>query len=276
MTNDTRSDDFERRLTSSLHGAAPVPAPDVTERLLRTTASVEQRRSWFASHHLFSALAAAAVLVMAVIVGLQVGSLLPPTGGPPAGSPSADVVPSTVPTPASTEPSATTAPPSASPSAQVAPDAERCENAELGYSVGYPADWFTNEAVVTDDPALDPIESCRYFAEEPIEVVPNAGLPPTVAISFSRQPTAPPPSDGATVLSSEQVTVAGRPATVRETEGTAESPFFGAGDRAYEYLIELPAGDVLQVSTTTDADGDYEEHKDVLDRMMQALELSAS
>ena len=61
-----------------------------------------------------------------------------------------------------------------------------------------------------------------------------------------------------------------------EFEGTAERLFFGAGDRAYEYLIELPDGDILLVSTTTHADGDYEEHRDVLDAMMETLELSGS
>lgn len=282
MTDDIRSEDFERRLTGALHAAAPVPSPDVTERLLRSTVRVDQRRSWFASHHLFSAVAAAAVLGMAVIVGLQIGSLLPRTGGPAVGSPSADVVPSDEPAPGSAEPSASAEPPatvtpaSPSPPAPAAPDAQRCDNPELGYAVSYPEDWFTNEAVAPDDPALDPIEACRYFGEEPFEVAPNAGLPSTVAISFSRQAEAPPPSDGANVLSTEQVTVAGRPATVREFEGTVESLFFGAGDRAYEYLVELPAGDILQVSTTTDADGDYEEHKDVLDEMMETLELSGS
>ena len=283
MTDDIRSEDFERRLSRSLHAAAPVPAPDVTERLLRSTSRVDQRRSRFASHQLFSAVAAAAVLVMAVIVGLQVGSLLPRTGGPPVGSPSAGVLPSTEPAPsssaepsASVEPSATVTPASPSPSAAAAPEGQRCENQELQYAVHYPEDWFTDQAVTPEDPALDPIEACRYFGEEPIEVAPNAGQPPTVAISFSRQAAAPPPSDGANVLSTEEVAVAGRPATVREIEGTTESSFFGAGDRAYEYLVELPDGDVLQVSTTTDADGDYEQHKDVLDRMMETLELSGS
>ena len=280
MTDDIRSQDFERRLARALHAAAPVPSPDVTERLLRSTVRVDQRRSWFASHHLFSAVAAAAVLVMAVIVGLQIGSLLPRTGGPTVGSPSADVMPSAEPgsaqPSASAEPPATITPASPSPSAPAAPDAVRCDNPELGYAVSYPDDWYTNEAIAPDDPALDPIEACRYFGEEPIEVAPNAGLPSTVAISFSRQAEAPPPSDGANVLSSQQVTVAGRPATVREFEGTAESSFFGAGDRAYEYLVELPDGEILLASTTTDAEGDYEEHKDVLDGMMETLELSGS
>lgn len=280
MTDDFRSKDFEGRLSRALHAAAPVPSPDVTERLLRSTVRVDQRRSWFASHHVFSAVAAAAVLVMALVVGLQVGSLLPWTGGPAVGSPSADVVPSTEPAPssaqpsASTEPSATLTPASPSSSAAASSDAQRCDNTELGFAVSYPEDWFTNEAVTPDDPGLDPIETCRYFGEEPIEVAPNAGLPLTVAISFSRQAHAPPPTDGAIMLSTGQVTVAGRPATVRELEGTADSSFFGAGGLAYEYLVELPDGQILQVSTTTDADGDYEEHKDVLDEMMETLELS--
>jgi len=189
---------------------------------------------------------------------------LPSVGGPSIGTAGPSASPSTTPT---------TAPPPTLP-ATPEPSAEspKCENATLGYSVSTPPGWFGNEAVTPDDPELDPIPACQYFAEQPFEVSPNAGLPPTVAISFSRQADAPPPSDGAIMLSTEEVTVAGRPATVRETEGTMEDAF----DRAYEYLVSLPDGDVLWVSTTTDADGDYTEHKRVLDLMMESLDLTGA
>jgi hypothetical protein len=265
MTNQVDSGDFERRLADALHSAAPVVPAGLADRLLDRTAAIDQRRGWFAPRNLVSSLAIAAVVILAVVVGLQVGGLLPSVGGPRVGTPgpsaSASAIPSTAPT---TAPSATPEPSAESP---------RCENATFGYTVSTPPGWFGNEAVTPDDPALDPIPACRYFGEQPFEVRPNAGVPPTVAISFSRRADAPPPSDGAIVLSTDEATVAGRPATVRETEGTGDGAFFGAGDRAYEYLVSLPAGDVLWVSTTTDADGDYEEHKRVLDLVMESLEL---
>jgi hypothetical protein len=265
MTNQVDSGEFERGLADALHAAAPVAPAGLADRLLDRTAAVEQRRGWSAPRNFVSSLAIAAVVTLAVVVGLQVGGLLPSVGGPPIGtegpSASASAVPSAAPTPM---PSPTPEPSAESP---------KCENATLGYSVSTPPGWFGNEAVTPDDPELDPIPACQYFGEQPFEVSPNAGLPPTVAISFSRQADAPPPSDGAIVLSTDEATVAGRPATVRETEGTVENPLFGAGDRAYEYLVSLPDRDVLLVSTTTVADGDYEEHKRVLDLMMESLDL---
>lgn len=155
------------------------------------------------------------------------------------------------------------------------PDGQRCEYQPLGYSVGYPADWFANEAVVPEDPALTPVEACQYFGEQPVDVMPNAGLPATAAIIFAVHPAVPPMSEGAELLSSEELTVDGQPAIVREVQGTIDGPFFGAGDRAYEYLITLDESAVLQVSTTSDALGDYETHRVVLDRMMQTLDLHA-
>jgi hypothetical protein len=267
MTNQVESGDLERRLADALHAAAPVAPAGLADRLLDRTAATDQRRGWFAPRNLASSLAMAAVVILAVVAGLQVGGLLPSVGDPPIGteapsaSTSASAVPSTAPT---TMPSPTSEPSAESP---------KCENATLGYAVSTPPGWFGNEAVTPDDTALDPIPACQYFGEQPFEVSPNTGLPPTVAISFSRQADAPPPSDGAIVLSTEEVTVAGRAATVRETEETVDGPFSRAGDRAYEYLVSLPNGDVLWVLTSTDADGDYEEHKPVLDLMMESLEL---
>jgi hypothetical protein len=272
MTNQVESGDFERRLADALHAAAPVAPAGLADRLLDRTTAVNQRRGWFAPRNLVSSLAIAAVVTLAVVVGLQVGGMLPSVGDPPIGtegpSASPSAVPSTAPTPTPTPMPTTTPEPSA--------ESSRCDNATLGYAVSTPPGWFGNEAVTPDDPELDPIPACQYFAEQPFEVRPNAGLPPTVAISFSRQADAPPPSDGAIMLSTEEVTVAGRPATVRETEGTTEDAFFGAGDRAYEYLVSLPDGDILWVSTTTDADGDYTEHKRVLDLMMESLDLTGA
>ena len=277
--SDESGRDLEQELRRSLHAAAPQPAPDMADRLLARTAAIEQRRAW-GGLAFVPALGAAAVVVIAVVAGIAFADLLPRTDPPGVGPPTAPAStlppPSVTPTPFS-EPAFTPTPtpsqtPSPSPSTAAFPGGGDCENESLGYTVGYPADWSANEAVEAQD-ELDRIEACQYFGEEPMEIGPNAGLPPTVAISFSRVAEAPPPSTGATVLSEQSVTVDGQPATARETEPETDAGFSQAGDRSYSYVIELPAGDYLQVITSSMANGDYEAHTEVLDQMMETLQL---
>jgi len=272
MTENRVPNDIDRAIARSLRAAAPVPTPDVVDRVLRATSQVPQRRPW--TRLRFAPLAAvAAVAVLAVAVGLGIGQLLDPsgTGDPSSGEPSPS--PSSVPSESPTaEPSRSPAP-SPTEAAGPFPSGQSCENVELGYAVSYPADWHANEEVRPEDEALDPIPACQYFGEEPMEILPNAGLPDSVAISFDLEAEAPPP--GGEVIRSERVTVAGRPAELREVAGTGDGPFIAEGDRVYQYLIELPAGDVLIVSTDSTRSGDYEAHRDVLDLMMETLELAA-
>ena len=100
----------------------------------------------------------------------------------------------------------------------------------------------------------------------------NAGLPPSVAIDFQRVADEPP--SGGTEISSEQMSVDGRDATVREFETTGDG-FTPPGTRVYQYLISLDGGDVLVVSTDSQRDGDYAEHREVLDLMMETLSLGS-
>ena len=57
-----------------------------------------------------------------------------------------------------------------------------CTNEEFGFTVSYPAGWWANEALTPEDPALTPIPACTYFAEAPVELQPNAGLPAGIAV----------------------------------------------------------------------------------------------
>ena len=258
--------DLERQLARSLQAAAPVPAADLADRLLARTAGTPQHKRWWGGLRMAPALAAAAVVAVAVVVGLQLGTLLDRDVGPPVGT-AAPTAPARTGTPEPT-------PSTPAPSPEVFPGGGTCTNPELGYTVAYPADWFANEAVAPDDEVLDPVPACGYFGREPIEVLPNAGLPPTVVVSFSRLTDVPPPSTGATVISTEQVTVAGRPATVREDEEGVDSAFSTAGDRHYSYFVELADGDVLVVSTGSRGADDYEANKGIVDDMLRTLELS--
>ena len=273
MTENRTPNELELAIVRSLRAAAPVPEPGAADRVLRATSQMAQRRPWF-QWRFGPLLAMAAVAVLAAAVGVGIGQLLGPsgTGEPPSEAPSASptVAPSASAAPL---PSASSAAPSPSEAAGPFPNGQRCENIELGYGVSYPAEWHANEEVRPQDETLDPIPACQYFGEEPMEILPNAGLPPSVAIGFDLEPTAPPP--GGEVIRSERVTVAGRPAELREYEGTGDGPFIGEGDRVYEYLIELASGEVLIVGTDSTRTGDYESHRDVLDLMMETVELAA-
>lgn len=261
MTDDR---DFERRLASWLQSTAPLPAPDLADRLLRTTAATPQRGGWLPRSGLVRVLGATAVVTVAVVVGLQFGSILPGPTPPVGGEPSAsEVAPSGTSSP-SASPSATP-----SPSLEVSPSGNRCQNDTDGYAVEYPSDWYANDEIPASE-GFDRVPACRYFAPNEFEVQPNAGLPPTVAISFQRAAEET-PVDG-TLVSSEQTTVGGRQATVRESE-TREGGFgMPAGTLVYQYFIELDGGDVLIVATDSSRDGDYAEHRQILDLMMETLE----
>jgi hypothetical protein len=230
-----------------------------------------------------SAMAAAAAAVVAVVIGLQLGGLLPrdgniggePSMAPTTSSPSASAMPSAsaVPSPSGTDT------PAPSPSEDGFPAGQSCTNEEFGFSVDYPADWWANEAVVPDDPALTPIPACRYFAEEPVELQPNAGLPGGIAVIVDvREEPAGERPDSVEVLERRETEVDGLPAVVEELEWTEDTAFQRAGDRIYAYLISLPDGQTLSVSTDTSvsgADSDaYADHRDVLDRMIGTVEFS--
>lgn len=274
MNDEDNLRDLEERLRWSLHAAAPRPMPDSADRLLSRTAAVGQRRG--RGRLAFApALAAAAVVMIAVVVGLQLGNLLPRGGniGSESSAPPVRTFSSGTASPTLTA-DPTTASSSPSPSAEVFPNGNRCTNEEFGFSVSYPGDWWANEEVVPEDPALTPIPACTYFAEEPVEVRPNAGVPPQVAIIVALADE--PPGDyraPVEVVESREVTVGGRRGTVEEVVWTEDTVFMAAGDRSYRYEISPPSGEAMSVGTSSTATlGAYADHKAILDRMMETVE----
>ncbi|HEX2193908.1 MAG TPA: hypothetical protein VHK63_02985 [Candidatus Limnocylindria bacterium] len=260
MTDDDR--DLERQLRGWLQSAAPIPPPGMAERLLRQTTAAPQRRGWMPWPRMLPALGVAALVAVAIVIGLQAGRVLPGLTPPVGDQPSPTAVPTS---------SAPTSPTEvATPSAEPSPAGNICRNPADGYAVDYPAAWYTNEAIPASD-EFDAVPACRYFASRPFEIRPNAGVPPAVAITFQLAPEAT-PVDG-TLVSRGRTVVAGRPATVREFAIESEG-FMPPGTRVYEYLIELPGGEVLLVSTDSSREGDYAQHRQVLDVMMQTLEFT--
>lgn len=272
MTDDRDLRDLERRLSHALHQTAPRPDPYLAERLLSRTAAMPQRRGWSPFATGAGALAVAAMVVLAVLTGLALGQLPRNVGSGPDASESPSTVASDA--PGTISPTPAVPPPSPSSSAAGLPDGQRCTNEMLGYAVSYPADWYANAEI--EQEFGDPIPACTYFSSQPMDIAPNAGLPPTVAISFERWTEVPPTGEGWEVVSREETSVAGLPAVVIELEQTSDAgaPFSAAGDRTYGYEVELPDGTVLTASTGTTADGDYAEHKDVLDQMLATVELT--
>ena len=275
--------DLESRLSRSLHARAPRPAPGTADRCLRLTAAAEQRRGWMGLGFR-PVLAAAAVVVLAVVVGLGLGNILPRGGN--IGDDTPIVVPSSSPSEAASVTPAPTATPSAVPSPSPSPSGavfeggNRCTNEEIGFTVGYPGDWWANEAQDFEDPALTDIAACFAFSEEPAEIRPNSELPPGIAIvaGITEEPAGN-PQQPIEVLDTRETNVAGRPAVVEEIEWTEDDVFQRAGDRSYGYRITLASGQILAFTTGTDeltSLEEYEAHKGVLDDMMQTLELGGS
>lgn len=239
--------EIERRLPGALRAAAPASDAGLADRVLRRTAETPQRRSPL-NGVMVTALSFAAVAAVAALIGLQLGGLTRQTPPPAGGGPSGSVA--------------------ASPSVAVVPGMTVCANATDGYTVQYPNEWHANPAVPAPS-GLDPVAPCRFFAEDPFEVQPNAGLPSSVAISIQLVPKVRP--EGGVVRGEPiSTTVDAHPALAREVEIGA-GVFLPAGTLVYEWFIERTDGQFLLVSTDSSRDGDYAAHKAVIDDMMETL-----
>ena len=141
--------------------------------------------------------------------------------------------------------------------------AQRCEHAGDGYSVAYPSAWHT--------------ESCEFFHPDEFEAPEQTELL-GVAIVVSREPVAfdavageqPTRRD----VEREELSVANRPAVRLEYVSTGDA-LLPEGVPVYEVLVDLGAETLI--ASTRGLDGiDYEESKDVLDRMMESLRIDAA
>src|SRR5687768_1546122 len=102
----------------------------------------------------------------------------------------------------------------------VPPGWSTCTNVRRGYSIAYPAGWYTTH--------LRPIQACEYFDPEPFEIIPGTEFPPTgLFASFSAQSVEEylePLTDPMfyETLRREETTVNGRPAVLVETSSTGQ------------------------------------------------------
>lgn len=187
-----------------------------------------------------------------------------PAPGTPGASPSDDATPVT-------DSAAST--PSAGPfGAATFGQPDSCEDDSVGYRVAVPDAWWWNQPF---DSEIGPHAQCRYFAPDFFDagtVSREQPIPEGVAISVLVIPPGAGVGGSGELVSSEEITVAGQPATRIEEEhepGGVLEP----GERLYRYVIELSQERRL-VFATGNAIGDYGENRDVLDRMMETLECS--
>jgi hypothetical protein len=158
--------------------------------------------------------------------------------------------------------------PSASqPAAQPLALSQRCTNEPQGFTVSYPAGWHTNGG--------DVIPACSAFDPEPVQVPAQSEMPFDIAIVIGVQQV---PFDRAgsdpqfeRVLSSERLTIAGRPASRAEVEATGEG-LADRGLRTLRYAVDLGGGRSL-VASTNRTDASYERDKAILARMLDTIEI---
>lgn len=240
-----RKAEARRELLELAEGDSAEDTPGSVTRLDRARGTLRRRPT--------KVLAAAAAVVL--VAGAAVGLL----GGDDATDRLAQ--PGTSPTPARTRPAPM--PEAQDPTPALAAS---CTGPEGRYEIRYPEGWHTNA------------DGCELFDAEPLDLEGAIGGRGLAAISVGIEP-APfdalvDPGDSARLSSSEERTVAGRPAVrqLRVSTGTGAAP---EGTRTYVYFLDL--GDQTLVGSTRDTgEPDFEERRRLLDRMMASLEIHGS
>ena len=156
---------------------------------------------------------------------------------------------------------------------------ERCTNGALGFSIGYPGDWFTTDVF---DGRADPANACQWFSPDPFGPQGNLvsegwGYPLEVAIRgrFDAELQQALDPAVARILEQQDLVVDGHRALRVEYESLVD--VVADTELHYEYVIELDAETTLIVHTTETRGivGDYHENKVVVDEAVDTLRLSS-
>jgi hypothetical protein len=136
-----------------------------------------------------------------------------------------------------------------------------CSNADGGYSIQVPPGWwylFTND-------------TCGYLDPEPFTFV---GATPQGPVAIRIRVVQGGVGSFYEVVSSEQILIAGHPATRWELRAGGEAGGPPAGTLIYEYIVQLgatPESPNLVAHTESLNQPDYEQNKLVLDAIMATL-----
>jgi hypothetical protein len=168
------------------------------------------------------------------------------------------------------------APPTAPVPAALPDGWERCTNDAVGYSIGYPGDWFTTDVL---NGKRSPTFACQWFATTPFgeagnEVLDGYGYPLEVRVRDARldDVVSDMTGEGVKVIWSEAVDVDGHRAVLLEIE-FRDSPLVDAGSRLYAYVVELQPERTLTVLTFDPParPDDYNEHRRIVDLAVGTL-----
>jgi hypothetical protein len=143
-----------------------------------------------------------------------------------------------------------------------------CTNTRRGYSIGYPAGWYTTH--------LEPAQSCEYFDPRPFEIVPGTEFPPTALFAAQTDESVETYVDQLTdpmffdTIRREETTVSGRPAVLVETvaRGEGESE---PGERTYGYVIDNDGRAFVVLATGLPGDRRFSAFKDVADQAVRTV-----
>ena len=155
----------------------------------------------------------------------------------------------------------------------------RCTNRELGYTIGYPGEWFTTDVFNGE---ADPANACRWFSPDPFGpegnvVLEGWGYPLEIALGGRFDPELQEVLDPelTRVVEQETLAVEGHRAVRIEYETLVDA----VADTGlhYQYLVSLDRGTTLIVHTTETRgiEGDYEENKIVLDDAVDTLRFTS-
>lgn len=146
---------------------------------------------------------------------------------------------------------------------------ETCSNDVDGFTLSYPTGWRTE--------ADNPNWRCSLFDPNQFVIDPNTEVPPTAVLVFVDQhpfaETYASLSDQTlgSVLSTSDVTVAGRPGSTLEISDSGQV-MYDAGTKHYYLLVD--EGDRTVVFETIDVVDGYESNKQVIDAMAQTLQVN--
>jgi len=151
----------------------------------------------------------------------------------------------------------------------------RCTNTAVGYSIGYPGEWFTTDVF---DGQADPANACMWFSPTPFGQEGNVvaegwGYPLEVGVggSFDQELQQVLDPELTQIVEQEALAIEGH--RVVRIEYQALNDVVAGPELHYQYLVSLDPGTTLIVHTT-DARGiagDYDVNKTVVDDAVDTL-----
>lgn len=140
-----------------------------------------------------------------------------------------------------------------------------CESPANGYRVDHPPGWTTN--------AGDVMPPCSLFHPGPFDVPEQTEIPTDIAVAITVEPEPGGDPDagglGERVLSEEEATVDGRPATRTEVEATGDA-LYPEGQRTTRWTVAVDGGRIV-AQTHDRGEPAYDDKQEILDRMVASL-----